>query len=145
MRCVTVDVVEAEGDGEGEAIGVAAVPAAGPDLSHLQAAAERRVRGGSGNGGAAVGALCTHLDGETGVGEEELELRGDEGRERRARCGGGRGGVGGWRHRRRRRWLAMDSAALPQPFFPFGIRKGSNKGGIGLLLICLWSVVAHRP
>jgi hypothetical protein len=32
VRSVTVDVVEAEGDGEGEAIGVAAVPAAGPDL-----------------------------------------------------------------------------------------------------------------
>jgi hypothetical protein len=36
-----VDVVEAEGDGERESIGVAAVAAAGPDLSHLQASEVR--------------------------------------------------------------------------------------------------------
>lgn len=34
---LTVDVVEAEGDGEREPIGVAAVAAAGPDLLHLRA------------------------------------------------------------------------------------------------------------
>ena len=44
--CVTVDVVEAEGDGEREPIGGAAVAAAGPDLSHLQASeVRRRVQG----------------------------------------------------------------------------------------------------
>ena len=37
-----MDVVEAEGDGERESIGVAAVAAAGPDLSHLQASEVRR-------------------------------------------------------------------------------------------------------
>jgi len=39
---LTVDVVEAEGDGERESIGVAAVAAAGPDLPHLQASEVRR-------------------------------------------------------------------------------------------------------
>jgi hypothetical protein len=92
-----------------------------------------------------AGALCAYLDGEAGVGEKELELRGDEGSERRAGCGGGRGGVGGRRHRRRRRWLAMDSAGSPFAFFflSFGSEK-VKQGGIGLL-ICLWSVVGLWP
>lgn len=69
-----MDVVEAEGDGEPEPIGRATVAAAGPDLYHP--------------------------NGQLGVREEVVELRGDEGRERGRRGGGGRaGGVGGRRHR----------------------------------------------
>lgn len=81
-----MDVVEAEGDGEREPIGVAAVAAAGPDLPHP--------------------------DWRLGVRDEVVELRGDEGRERGRRGGGRRGGGGGRRHRRRLMWAAMNSGGL---------------------------------
>lgn len=89
-----MDVVEAEGDGEPEPIGRATVAAAGPDLYHLQASEVRK-------GAASREARQSgYPNWQLGVREEVVELRGDEGRERGRRGGGGRaGGVGGRRHR----------------------------------------------